>query len=426
MKKIFNKWENLNIKYKLFSITTALLIALAIIIYFILNSLLPVYYKKYKIEELENSINRLTENSKYKDTEFLKEEISYIAKKNNFSVLIRDQNGRIIDGNSDFILKNYTRFILGNRPKEYIEQYQTTVYLKTNDYYGFYRVDIVMPLQPIDEASDVIRKIMPYIMGIAILIGAIGAYIYSNVITKPLIEIIEKEREAESRRKDFVATISHELKTPITIISGQLEGMIYNIGKYKDRDAYLKKSYESTQELKELVNEMMEISKCEILEKDLYLKKINLSKLLYKLVNRQAFLIEEKNIKTELNIDDDIFIECDEERMTKAINNIINNAIKYSPNNEKLIINLYTKNNKSTKRNIIKKIYVEIENTGTKIDDKYLKEIFKPFFRIEKSRSRKTGGSGLGLYLVNQILNNHGFVHKLSNKENSVVFTIII
>lgn len=426
MKKIFNKWENLNIKYKLFSITTALLIALAIIIYFILNSLLPVYYKKYKIEELENSINRLTENSKYKDTEFLKEEISYIAKKNNFSVLIRDQNGRIIDGNSDFILKNYTRFILGNRPKEYIEQYQTTVYLKTNDYYGFYRVDIVMPLQPIDEASDVIRKIMPYIMGIAILIGAIGAYIYSNVITKPLIEIIEKEREAESRRKDFVATISHELKTPITIISGQLEGMIYNIGKYKDRDAYLKKSYESTQELKELVNEMMEISKCEILEKDLYLKKINLSKLLYKLVNRQAFLIEEKNIKTELNIDNDIFIECDEERMTKAINNIINNAIKYSPNNEKLIINLYTKNNKSTKRNIIKKIYVEIENTGTKIDDKYLKEIFKPFFRIEKSRSRKTGGSGLGLYLVNQILNNHGFVHKLSNKENSVVFTIII
>lgn len=426
MKKIFNKWENLNIKYKLFSITTALLIALAIIIYFILNSLLPVYYKKYKIEQLENSINRLTEDSKYKDTESLKEEISYIAKKNNFSVLIRDQNGRIIDGNPDFILKNYSKFILGNGPKEHIEQYQTTVHLKTNDYYGFYRVDIVMPLQPIDEASDVIRNIMPYIMVIAILIGAIGAYIYSNVITKPLIEIIEKEREAESRRKDFVATISHELKTPITIISGQLEGMIYNIGKYKDRDTYLKKSYESTQELKDLVNEMMEISKCEILEKDLYFKKVNLSKLLYKLVNRQVFLIEEKNMKTELNIEDDIFIKCDEERITKAINNIINNAIKYSPDNENIIIRLYTKNNKSAKRNITKKIYLEIENTGTKIEGKYLNEIFKPFFRIEKSRSRKTGGSGLGLYLVSQILNNHGFAYKLSNNDNSVVFTIII
>ena len=59
------------------------------------------------------------------------------------------------------------------------------------------------------------------------MIGAIGAYIYSKVITKPLIQIIESEREAENRRKDFVATISHELKTPITIISGQLEGMMY-------------------------------------------------------------------------------------------------------------------------------------------------------------------------------------------------------
>ena len=123
---------------------------------------------------------------------------------------------------------------------------------------------------------------MPFIIVVAILIAVIGAYIYSKVITKPLIQIIESEREAENRRKDFVATISHELKTPITIISGQFEGMIYNIGKYKDRDTYLKKSYESTQELKDLVNEMIEVSKCEILETDLTLSKVNLSKLLEK------------------------------------------------------------------------------------------------------------------------------------------------
>ena len=76
-----------------------------------------------------------------------------------------------------------------------------------------------------------------------------------------ILIIIPAYREAENRRKDFVATISHELKTPITIISGQLEGMMYNIGKYKDRDTYLKKSYESTQELRDLVNEMIEVSK---------------------------------------------------------------------------------------------------------------------------------------------------------------------
>ena len=279
-------------------------------------------------------------------------------------------------------------------------------------------------LQPIDEANKVIRKLMPFILMVALIIGAIGAYIYSKVITKPLIHIIESEREAENRRKDFVATISHELKTPITIISGQLEGMIYNIGKYKDRDTYLKKSYESTQELKDLVNEMIEVSKNEILQSDLALTNVNLSSLVERLTKRHQFLIDEKNMNVVLNIQDNIYIKCDETRIEKAINNIIINGIKYSPNGENLIVKLYKKNNKNTKKSNQYRAYLEIENTGVTIDKRYLEQIFNPFFRIEKSRSRKTGGSGLGLYLVNQILKSHGYYHSLKNKENSVVFTI--
>ena len=207
-----------------------------------------------------------------------------------------------------------------------------------------------MPLQPIDEANQVIRRLMPFILIVALIIGAIGAYIYSKVITKPLIQIIESEREAENRRKDFVATISHELKTPITIISGQLEGMIYNIGKYKDRDTYLKKSYESTQELRDLVNEMIEVSKHEILESDLSLKQVNISNLIEKLIKKHQFLLEEKNMNVVFKIENDIYIRCDEPRIEKAINNIIINGIKYSPKDENLIVRLYKKNYKSNKK----------------------------------------------------------------------------
>ena len=113
-----------------------------------------------------------------------------------------------------------------------------------------------------------------------------------------------------------------------------------------------------------------------------------------------------------------------QEEYEKAINNIIINGIKYSPKDENLIVRLYKKGYKNSKKNNQYRAYLEIENTGVTIDKKYLGEIFNPFFRIEKSRSRKTGGSGLGLYLVSQILKSHGYYHSLKNKENSVVFTI--
>lgn len=420
MKKIFDKWENLSIKYKLFSITTTLLVALAIIIYLILYFLLPSYYHRYKKDRLEKSILSLAESSRHNDIDTLKRDIEYIAREQNLVVLLRDPNGKIIYGKNELVLLSYNRYLISNNT-----DYKVSASVYTKDSMAPYKLDIIMPLQPVDEASDVIRDLMPYIILVAVLIAIIGAYVYSNYITKPLIDIIESEREEEVRRKEFVATISHELKTPITIISGQLEGMIYNVGKYKDRDTYLKKSYDSTQELKDLVNEMMEISKSEILESDILLRVVNISELLPKLVKRQAFLTEEKNINTILEIENNIEINADEEKITKAINNIINNAIKYSPEGENIIIRLYKKNmNKTYRKNDTFKTYLEIENTGVRIEKKYLTEIFNPFFRIEKSRSRKTGGSGLGLYIVSQILKSHGFEYSIKNKNNSVLFTI--
>ena len=416
MRRIFNKFENINIKYKLFLITTGLLIALAMIIYMILYFLLPSYYHQYKIGLLENGISVLCEDAPSHDTAYLQERLYYMSRNQNLSIMLKNQNGKIIYGNREMVLSRYSNYVLGKVPDN---EYHVTISINTNDSRLPYTLDIIMPLQPIDEANEVIRRLMPFILIVALIIGAIGAYIYSKVITKPLIQIIESEREAENRRKDFVATISHELKTPITIISGQLEGMIYNIGKFKDRDTYLKKSYESTQELRDLVNEMIEISKSEILQSDLSLTKVELSSLLRKLIKKHQFLIEEKNMNMELNIEDNIYVNCDETRIEKAINNIIINGIKYSPNNENLIVRLYKKNKKNNY-----KVYLEIENTGVTIEEKYIEEIFNPFFRIEKSRSRKTGGSGLGLYLVNQILKSHGYYYTLKNKENSVVFLI--
>ena len=418
MKRIFDKWEQINIKYKLFVITTSLLIGLAIVIYIILDTLMPPYYHEYKTNILEESIETITKTAPLYDKENLEERLYYLAKEHNIAILVTDSLGRVIYGNNEMILLGYRKYVLKNEDDEY----RISVPIKTKESNEVYTLDVIMPLQPIDEASEVIRKLMPYIILVAILIAIIGAYIYSNTITKPLIDIINREREEEIRRKEFVATISHELKTPITIISGQLEGMMYNVGKYKDRDTYLKKSYDSTQELKELVTEMIEVSKAEILEEDICYTKFNISDLLIKSIKRQSFLMDEKNIKTHLQISDNLFINADEEKITKVINNLINNAIKYSPSGEKIIIRLF-KSVKINRKNIYG-VKLEIENTGVTISEEHIKNVFNQFYRVEKSRSRKTGGSGLGLYIVSRILKKHGFKYNISNKENSVLFTI--
>ena len=376
---------------------------------------MPAYYHQYKIVLLQNSVNSIVEDSKFYDLDELQERLYFLGKKQNVAMVLTDEKGYILFGkNEQHITNKYSNNIpMSNQAKEY----NIKATLKIKDSNKRYHLEILMPLQPIDEANIVLRKIMPFIIVAAFFIALLGAYIYSNTITKPLIQIINKEREEEKKRKEFIATISHELKTPITIISGQLEGMIYNIGKYNDSETYLKNSYDCTQELKALVDEMMEISKSEILEKDLKLEVINLSDLLKDLVNRQNYLIDEKNLELNYKVEKNLIIKVDKEKIIKVINNLINNAIKYSPSGEKIII-------KAFKSKASKTVVLEIENTGVTIEEKYLSEVFNPFFRVEKSRNRKTGGSGLGLYIVSQILKSHNLYYKMESKKNSVLFTI--
>lgn len=412
MTRIYKRWQNMNIKYKLFSITTALLVAIALLIYGMLYFLLPKYYHRYKIEALQDSVKQAVAAAESEDISRFEEDLYRMSKEQNLAILLRDQEGNIIYGKNEVVFLKYSKYLMNSLNSEY--RLSTEVNIKEMDESCV--LDIIMPLQPINEANKVLRNLVPFTIFAAILIGILGAYIYSNTITKPLIEIIEKERREEENRREFIATISHELKTPITIISGQLEGMIYNIGKYKDRDKYLKESYTSTQELKDLVNEMIEISKTDIMSASFKPTTLSVKELVEVILKRQEFLIDEKNLKTRVAISSDAKINADKDKFSKALYNIINNAIKYTPEGENINIRFIERGFRPS--------ILEVENTGITISDESLKNIFNPFFRVEKSRSRRTGGSGLGLYLTSQILAKHGFEYKMTNRGNAVLFTI--
>ncbi|MEN8075787.1 HAMP domain-containing sensor histidine kinase [Clostridioides difficile] len=339
------------------------------------------------------------------------------------------------------------------------------VYIKSLD--KVYHMIVHFPVSPENEASDSIELFFPFaILAIIIIAFTISSF-YSILISRPLIKInkvakkmahldfdniieihgedeigelsnslnlmnrnlkesfeklekmnsklteeIEMERKLEKERREFVATISHELKSPITIINGQLEGMIYNIGKYKDRDKYLKESYEVTQKMSELVQEILHLSERENGEFKYNFTQVNLSYITMTVLRELKYFIDEKNLKLQVSIEENIFVRADEKLIKKVITNIVKNAITYSPIKEIIILKLT-------------KDVLSVENTGITIPNNQIGEIFNAFYRVDKSRNRKTGGTGLGLYIVRTILDKHdNMSYSIESKENSVIFKI--
>lgn len=137
-----------------------------------------------------------------------------------------------------------------------------------------------------------------------------------NIILK---KEIEKEREIDKMRRDFFNAVSHELKTPITIIKGQLEGMIYNVGVYKNRDKYLNRSLEVTESMEKLIKEILTISRMESNNFKLDLNEENLSFILKESLNEYYDLAEYKNIKINLNLEEDLYVKIDKNLFKKAL-----------------------------------------------------------------------------------------------------------
>ena len=227
-----------------------------------------------------------------------------------------------------------------------------------------------------------------------------------------LTEDIERERNIEKERREFIGVISHELKTPITVISGQLEGMIYGIGKYKDRDKYLKESFNVTQNMRELVQELLQLTEKENSMVKCKKEYVNLTNLINEIAYELKYFIEEKSINIQIDLEKDIIVEGDSNLIKKAFTNIIKNAITHTPRGEHIII----------KGELHK---ITVENTGVTIEKNQLAKVFDAFYRVDKSRNRKTGGTGLGLYIVKTIFDKHGNIkYKMNSKENSVEFVV--
>jgi len=228
---------------------------------------------------------------------------------------------------------------------------------------------------------------------------------------------IERERELEQARTDFFSAVSHELKTPITIIKGQLEGMLLGVGAYKDREKYLARSLEIANALEVMVQEILTISRLETAGADLKKECLDCFQIIKSYLSETEDLIVKKDLQIQLDIPSKIFINGNKMLMEKVFSNLIGNAIKYSPQGASIRILAFAEHQQWV---------FSIENTGTNIPEDSIPNIFEAFYRIDHSRSRKTGGSGLGLYVTQKILHQHGSECTVCNTQSGVKFSFTI
>lgn len=226
-------------------------------------------------------------------------------------------------------------------------------------------------------------------------------------------------RRLENIRKDFVANVSHELKTPITSIKGFAETLLdSSVQDPQQTHRFLEVIAKHSQRLDAIVDDLLSLSRFEEnrSKRNVAFKKVHLKSILSAAIELSDIKAHQKQITINLNCLDDLKANANTLLLEQAVFNLIDNAIKYSEPDNTI---------KITAQELEKEIYISVQDNGCGIEQKHLSRIFERFYVVDKSRSRKLGGTGLGLAIVKHIAQVHkGSVAVESTIGKGSVFTI--
>ncbi len=234
-----------------------------------------------------------------------------------------------------------------------------------------------------------------------------------KLANKELQKDIEKERALEQMRRSFVSGASHELKTPIGIIKGFAEGIRDGIA--ADRVEYfIDVILEETDKMDALVRDMLELSRMEQNPNNLEMEVFECREFIHTTCQKFVPQIRERGLLFEKNLmPGPVYVEADRRRMEQVLTNGISNALRYSKRKARMRLSAIIKQNT---------VRITIFNEGDPIPEDHLRHVWDRFYRVDPSRSKESGGSGLGLSIVREILVQHDVAFGIENHEDGVVF----
>lgn len=230
---------------------------------------------------------------------------------------------------------------------------------------------------------------------------------------------IEEKSKIDEMRKSFISDVSHELKTPIALIQGYSEGLLENVNTDEEsRKFYAEVILDETNKMDKLVKQLLELMKLEDGKRQFNDKKFNIVEVEKEVVRKSKVMLEEKKVKIEFNLSEEINVFADDFYIEQVISNYITNAIKHVKEIDgKKVISIV--NEVNIEKN---KVRVKIFNTGENIAEEHINRIWNRFYKVDESRNRTDGGTGIGLSFVKAIMNNYGNRYGVTNKEDGVEF----
>lgn len=225
---------------------------------------------------------------------------------------------------------------------------------------------------------------------------------------------LEKERKLDEMRKEFVSSVSHELKTPISLIQGYSEGLIDNVvSDEKSRKFYAEVIVDEAKKMDRHVSDLLDLNRLESGLYKLDIKRFDIVQLIKTIVTKYDKEFLELGISCNFDQANKIFVEGDSERIEQVIQNYINNAIDHL-DKDKMI---------SIKTEILPdNVRISVINSGSQINKELLDSIWKSYFKADKARTRSKGGTGLGLSIVKAIILRHNGEYGVDNLDSGVSF----
>ena len=469
--------------FMMLCLTTTFIIAAIVIVN---NVVLEAFYKYSKAgtaKMIRTEINNYYNEPVQYD---IKSELRQIEIKNDMDILIQDSNEKVIYCESKEILESVEQLKKDSSARTIYKDENTNTVLKSIDMPissqnmilistldNGYVLYIKIPVTPIQESVKISNKTLVFTAFVMLIVNAIIASFISRKVTEPIIKLsnitkklakldfseryvvtdtddeinnlgkninemsdklettigqlrqnnnelerdIERKSKIEEMRKQFISDVSHELKTPIGLIQGYAEGLLENVNDDPEsRKFYAEVIIDEAQKMDNMVKKLLELMKLEYQERKFNDAEFDLNELIQEELKRETVVINENNIKIEYEPKKQM-VFADQEYIEQVVSNYLTNAIKNCEEmygEKKIEIRLKNMDNN--------KVRLYVFNTGKQIPEDKIEMIWGRFYKIDSSRNRENGGTGIGLALVRAIMNNYGNKYGVRNKENGVEF----